>query len=125
MPPRRLLRGFLVLWLTTGVVLFVASLETVRTALGSARHVNPHLALLAGVEALGAALFLVPKLMRLVAIALVLTIGLAFVVHTILGEYRGDLLVYAAGVTFVGIHGPLTRDQWRAAFSSRPVRLGA
>lgn len=125
MPPRRLLRGFLLLWLTTGVVLLVASLETVRTALGGARHANPHVALLGGVEALAAALFLAPRSMRLGAIALVLTIGLAFVVHTVLGEYRGDLLVYAAGVAFVGIHGPLTRDQWRAAFSSRPVELDA
>jgi len=115
MPPRRLLRAFLLLWFTTGLMLFFASIETVRAARGGPHHTNPHLALLGAVEALGAALFLVPRAMRVGAAALLLTIGIAFFVHTAIGEFRGDLLLYAATVAFVGVHGPLTRAQWRAA----------
>ena len=125
MAPRRLLRGFLLLWLTTGLVLFALSIETVQAALSSTGHANPHVALLGSVEALGAALFLLPRAMRIGSIALLLTIGLAFLLHGMLGDYRGDLLVFAAAVAFVGIHGPLTRDQWRGALSLRPVRLDA
>lgn len=115
MPPKQLLRGFLLLWLTTGLVLLVASIETVWVALGGARHGNPHVALLGAVEALGATLFLVPRAMRIGVAALLGTIAIAFIVHSALGEFRGDLLMYAAAVAFVGIHGPLTRDQFKAA----------
>ena len=33
--------------------------------------------------------------------------------HLALGEWRGDLLVYAAAVAFVAVHGPITPAQWR------------
>lgn len=122
MPPRKLLRGFLALWLITGLVLLIASVETVRSALGSTQHANPHVALLGAVEALGAAFFLLPRAMRIGAAALLATIGVAFVVHTRLGEFRGDLMLYAAAVAFVDIHGPLTREQWRAAMGAHLVR---
>jgi hypothetical protein len=119
MPPRTLMRAFLFLWLVTGVVLLVGSFETVRAGVGSARHANPHVALLGSVEALAAALFLVPRWMRVGAIGLLLTIFIAFGVHAILHEFRGDLLLYSATVMFVLIHGPLTREQFRVALSSR------
>ncbi len=114
MPPRTLMRGFLFLWLVTGLVLLIGSLETVRSAVGSSHHANPHLALLGSVEGLAAALFLVPRWMRVGAIGLLLTILTAFAVHTALHEFRGDLLLYSATVLFVLIHGPLTREQFRA-----------
>jgi hypothetical protein len=113
-----LLRGFLLLWFTTGLVLLIGSIETVQLARGGSHHGNPHLVLLGAVEALGAALFMVPRTMRIGAAALLLTIGVAFVVHSVIGEFRGDLLVYAAAAAFVGIHGPLTRSQWGAALST-------
>jgi hypothetical protein len=116
MPPTRLLRGYLMLWFTTGLILLIASIETVQGAFG-AHQANPHVALLGAVEALGAALLLVPRTMRVGVAALLLTIGIAFLVHTVLGQFRGDLLLYAAAVAFVGIHGPLTSDQWRMALS--------
>jgi hypothetical protein len=79
MPQRNLMRGFLFLWLVTGVVLLIGSLETVRSAVGSSHHANPHLALLGSVEALAAALFLVPRRMRVGAIGLLLTIFFAVI----------------------------------------------
>ena len=119
MPPRNLMRGFLFLWLVTGLVLLTGSLETVRSAVGSSHHANPHVALLGALEGLAAALFLVPRWMRVGAIGLLLTIFTAFAVHTALHEFRGDLLLYSAAVLFVLIHGPLTREQFRDALSSR------
>jgi hypothetical protein len=115
MPPRRLMRAFLALWIVTGAVLLIASVETLRGAWEGARHANPHIVLLGGVEAVAAALFLIPRAMRLGATGLLATIAVAFLVHTALGEFRGDLLLYGAAVAFVAIHGTLTPDQFRAA----------
>jgi membrane protein CcdC involved in cytochrome C biogenesis len=115
MPPRSLLRSFLALWFVTGIALFIASAMTVVGARAGARHANPHIVLLGAIEALGALLFLVPRTMRLGAIVLLATIGIAFAVHSALGEIRGDLLVYAAAVAFTTVHGALTGPQWRAA----------
>jgi len=114
MPPRSLLRAFLLLWIVTGVALLMGSLDTVRQALGG--RGNPHhLALLGSVEALAALLFLIPRTTRAGSIGLVAVIGLAFVVHAMLGQFRGDLLVYAAATAFVGVHRPLTEQQLRFA----------
>ena len=113
MPPQKLMRSFLILWLVTGVVLLVASLETVNSALRTPAHANPHLVVLGAVEALAAALFLIPRSMRVGAIGLLVTIFTAFAVHTALHEFRGDLLLYAATVFFILIHGPLTPEQLR------------
>jgi hypothetical protein len=117
MPPRSLLRGFIALWLLTGVALIAGSVATVRVAIGSNDHANPHVALLAGVEAIAALLFVIPQSMRLGAAGLLATIAIAFVVHAALGQFRADLLVYGAAVTFVAIHGSLTRAQWRTALT--------
>lgn len=115
MPPRNLMRAFLFLWIVAGVVLLVASVETVHQGWFAAHGVNPHLVLLGGVEAVAAALFLVPRTMRIGAIGLLATIGIALAVHAALGQYRGDLLFYAAAVGFVLVHGRLTPDQLRFA----------
>jgi uncharacterized membrane protein YphA (DoxX/SURF4 family) len=118
MPPQRLIRAFLFLWLATGIALLYGSVETVRSAFG-ASHVNPHLVVLGSVEAAAAAIFLIPRWMQVGAIGLLLTIFVAFAVHSALGEFRGDLLLYGAAVLFILIHGPLTREQFRFAVSAR------
>lgn len=117
MPPRPLLRSFLALWLVTGLVLLVASVETMRDAWSGSGHANPHLVLLGGIEAVAALCFLIPQTIRIGAVGLLATIGVAFVVHTVLGQFRGDLLLYGVVVLFVLVHGPLTETQWRAALS--------
>ena len=121
MPSRSLLRGFLALWITTALVLLIASVQTVRAAWPGLGHTNPHLISLGTLEALAAVLLLVPRAMRWGAGVLLVTIGLAFAVHGILGQFRGDLLVYAVVVCFVFVHGPLTAAQWRAAITRGPV----
>jgi len=113
MPPRSLLRAFLVLWVVTGAALLIGSVDTVRQALGG--RPNPHLALLGAVEAMAALLFLIPRATRVGAVGLVTVIVAAFVFHAVLGQFRGDLLVYAAAAAFVGVHRPLTQAQFRSA----------
>ena len=118
MPSRALMRAFLALWVITGVVLFYGSVMTAREGLRSGGHSGPHLVLLGGVEAAAALIFLVPRAMRWGAAGLLLTIGVAFAVHAAMGQFRGDLVLYAATVTFVMVHGPLTRDQFARAMGS-------
>ncbi|HKN66564.1 MAG TPA: hypothetical protein VJW73_09820, partial [Gemmatimonadaceae bacterium] len=117
MSPQRLLRSFLFLWVVTGVALLYGSVATARSALQTGAHLNPHLVLLASVEALAAILFLIPRLMRIGAIGLLATIFVAFTVHAALHEFRADLVLYGAAVLFVMIHGSLTHEQLRAAMS--------
>jgi hypothetical protein len=107
------MRSFVALWLVTGGVLFVASLRTIAHA-ASGPHANPHIVILAAMEALSALLFLIPRTMRAGALGLLTTIGIAFLVHTLMGQFRGDLLLYAAAVVFVSVHGSLSGPQWRA-----------
>ena len=118
MPPQRILRSFLFLWAATGVALLYGSVETVRSAF-AAVHLNPHLVVLGSLEALAALLFLIPRAMRFGAIGLLVTIGIALGVHASLHQFRGDLLLYGSAVLFVLVHGPLTREQIRAAVASR------
>ena len=120
MPPRNLLRSFLALWIVTGLVLLIGGADTLREAWAGSAHANPHLVLLGGVEAVAALLFVLPYTFRIGAVGLLATIGIAFAVHTALGQFRADLLLYGVVVTFVMIHGPLTQTQWRAAIS-RPA----
>jgi hypothetical protein len=117
MPPRTLLRGFIALWAITGLTLFIASIATVQAAASATPHAHSHVAMLGAVEAIAAALFLVPRLMRVGAVLLLATLAIAIAVHAALGQWRGDLMVYSAAVLFVAIHGPLTATQWRAALA--------
>ena len=118
MPPQRLMRAFLFLWVATGIALLYGSVETVRSALESSPG-NTHLVALGSIEAVAAVLFLIPRSMRAGGIALLLTISVAFAVHTSLHELRADLLLYGAAVMFILIHGPLSREQFRGTISSR------
>lgn len=60
--------------------------------------------MIGSVEALGAVAFLMPRTLRLGALLLLITIVPAVVLHAARGEWRPDLLVYAAGVLLVAVH---------------------
>jgi hypothetical protein len=83
-----------------GLGLLVMSLETLLRAIHSG-HTHVHLALVAGIEAAGAALFLVPKTLRIGGALLLLTLLGAVVLHALQREWRVDLLIYASGVWLV------------------------
>ncbi len=98
-------RSFTAFHLVLGLGILWLSVRSVIWAVhpGEGGHHNPHVAVLAAVEAIGALLFLVPQTLRLGAALLLLTIGVATVVHAFSGEWRIDLLIYAAGVWFVAV----------------------
>jgi hypothetical protein len=112
-PSRSLLRAFVFLWWTVGLALLVGSVQTLLGGL-SAKHHSP-VALLAGVEAVSAILFLLPQTLRVGAAGLLLTLGVAFVAHLFMKQFRWDLLLDAAAVAFVAVHGTLSKPQWREA----------
>lgn len=98
---RYLRHAFLLFQLVLGAALFWGSVHTV-IHLGPS---DPHALAIGSVEALAAVAFLVPRTMRAGAGVLLVVIALAFVIHALRGEWRPDLLVYAAGVVLVAVHG--------------------
>jgi len=109
----RLRWPFIVLHLTLGVVVFVASARTALAALqpGLSGGTNWHIVLLGTVEAIGALLFLLPKCTRVGGAVMLATFGIAIVAHALQREFPGNLLVYAAATWFVMAHG----NVWRLA----------
>lgn len=106
MDPTQVRRSFITFHIVLGLGLLAASVQTLLHALAPEhRHSHQHIALIAAIEGIGAILFLVPRTVRLGALTLVLTIGLAFVAHAVQGEWRPDLAIYTAGVWFVFTHG--------------------
>lgn len=107
MPPRSLVRAFLALYFTLGVVVLIESFETVLAARRGAfpDHDRVHALLVGSVETIAALLFLVPRTMAVGATTLLAVFALAFAVHALGGHPNLALLVYAAGVLFVRIHG--------------------
>jgi hypothetical protein len=108
MPPRKLVRAFLALWWTLGAVLLYASIDTVIHAFPrGAGAIDPHAAIIGSVEAVAAALFLFPRTMRAGAYGLLVSIAAAFIIHALRGQLAAQLLIYAAAVLFVLVHGPV------------------
>lgn len=110
---RQLRRAFVAFHLTLGLTLLAMSVATVV----STGKTTPHVSALGSLEALGAALFLMPRLLRLGAILLLVTLTAAIAIHAARGQFPGALLVYAAGVIFVAVHG--------SAFGKRPHAAAA
>ncbi len=99
-------RAFLAFHLTLGIVVFILSVTTLHHALRAADGLRSHhLAILAGVEALSAILFLIPGTLRIGGVGLLLTFAAAIVVHALRGEFPGPVLIYAAGTVLVIVHG--------------------
>jgi hypothetical protein len=107
MASRPLARAFLALYVTLGLVVLIQSVETIVAARrGEIAGPNRHHALILGaVEAGAALLFLVPRTMRVGAVTLLAIFALAFGLHALSGDLPLALLVYAAGVLFVYVHG--------------------
>lgn len=95
-------RAFVAFHVVLGVTLLALSVLTVRVELLEEAP-SPHVLLVAGVEALGALLFLGPRTVRIGAALLALTLLPALVLHATRGQFRGDLLVYLAGVVLVAV----------------------
>ena len=117
MPPRRLVVAFLAFWVTLGLVVLSTSVHTFHHALGhlgDPRHL--HLAFAGGLEAVAAALFLVPRTVRVGGIALLAIFALALLAQLGQGRFSPELVLYATGTALVLVHGPVS---WRAALLGR------
>jgi len=102
----RIRRAFVAFHLILGGALLWASVHTLL-------HLGPidfHARVIGSLEAAGAVAFLVPRTLRLGAGLLLLTLVGAILVHAGRGEWRPDLLVYAAGVVLVTVHGSAYRQ---------------
>ena len=89
--------AFILFHVTLAVVIFVLSVLTV------VHTENLHLKILAGVEALAAVLLLVPATLRVGAVILLIVFAVVIVMHGLRGEL--PILIYAAGVVLVAVHG--------------------
>jgi hypothetical protein len=98
-------RSFIAFRLILGVVVLSESLITVLHASGHGGTRHPLLAGFAGLEVIAALFFLWPATLRIGAVTLLLIFGFAFAFHSLHGEWPLTLLVYAAGVVLVMMHG--------------------
>jgi len=105
MPPVGLVRAFVALWWTTGLVIVYLSVKTAYQGLQAGASHDPHVILVGTLEALAAVLFLVPRTLKIGAASLLVILALVFLVHAARLQFRVDLLVYAAAVLFVAVHG--------------------
>ena len=98
----RIRRAFLIFHLILGLALLWGSVHTLL-------HLGPtdlHARVVGSIEAV---LFLIPQTLRLGGGLLVLSIVGAILVHAGMSDWRPDLLVYAAGVVLVIVHGSAYR----------------
>ncbi len=95
-------RAFQVLHLLLGAGLMATGVETLVHAL---RDGGTPLAVVAAVTVVAAALFLVPRTVRLGGAVLLLVVLATLVERVLRGQWRLDLMVFAAGIWLVAAHG--------------------
>ena len=112
MPAHNVRRAFIILHAALGLGLVVGTLQTFLHTMREHGGLNLHLGFLIAVEGIGALLFLIPQTLRVGAVALLIVLVGGFALHVTRGELEVQLLVYAAAVWFVMVHG--------AAWGARP-----
>lgn len=105
MAPLQTRRAFQLFHAVLGLGLLAMSVFALGHALRDLED-HGHFALVAGLEAVGAVLFLVPRTVRWGGTVLLVVLLASFVTHLARGEWEIQLLVFAAGVWFVVVHGP-------------------
>jgi uncharacterized membrane protein YphA (DoxX/SURF4 family) len=103
MPPQRTHRAFMLFHAVLGLGLLIMGHNTLFHALHE--HGFGHLALVAALEFVGAILLLIPRTLRVGGFALLVVLIPGFIVHLARGEWELQLLIYAAGVWLVMVHG--------------------
>ena len=90
---------------TIGIVILIESIRALISGFSQpagALHAG-HLIVLAGIESVGAVLFLIPRTLAVGTWLLLLSLVIAIAVHGPWHEL--SLVVFAAGVVFIRIHG--------------------
>lgn len=88
-----------------GLGLLAATLQTLLHGIREHGGVGLHLGFLVALEGIGAVLFLFSRTLRIGAAALLIVLVGGFVLHLWRGEVEVHLLIYAAAVWFVLVHG--------------------
>lgn len=96
-------RAFMIFHAVLGGVLLILSHNALFHSLHA--HGFGHLTFVAALELVGALLFLIPRTLKLGGITLLVVLIPGFIVHLTRGEWELQLLIYAAGVYFVMMHG--------------------
>lgn len=104
MSPPNTRRAFNLFHAVLGLGLLAMSLLGLTHALHDLEG-HGHFVFVAGLEALGAVLLLIPRTVRWGGTALLLVLIPGFVNHLVHGDWDFQVLIIAAGVWFVMVHG--------------------
>jgi hypothetical protein len=85
-------------------ILFLAARTAIDGVTG-AHSLPPLLIIGAGIEALGAVLFMLPRTLRVGGTIMLLTMTTALILDSLSRHWRIDLLIYLAGTYCVMVHG--------------------
>ena len=108
-------RAFTAFHLVLGLGILFLAARTVIDGVTGAHPLPPLLLIGAGIEALGAALFMVPRTLRMGGAIMLFTMTTVLFLDSLAGHLRIDLLIYLAGTCYVMVHGTA-----RGARSSDP-----
>jgi hypothetical protein len=100
-------RAFMLLHAVLGLGLLIMGHNALLHALHE--HGFGHLTFVAGLEFVGAILLLIPRTLKVGGFALLVVLIPGFILHLTRGEWELQLLIYAAGVWFVMVHGAAWR----------------
>ena len=95
--------AFMIFHAVLGGVLVILSHNALYHSLHE--HGVSHLTVVAALELVGAVLLLIPRTLKIGGFALLLVLVPGFIAHLTRGEWELQLLIYAAGVYFVMVHG--------------------
>ena len=111
MVPSNTRRAYQVFHAVLALGLLTMSLMTLKHALHELDEPgHGHFAFVAGLEALGALLLLIPRTVRWGGAALLVVLLPSFVNHAVHGNWEFQLLIYAAGVWLIMVHGAAYAD---------------
>jgi hypothetical protein len=98
-------RAFTVFHFVLGLgILFLAARTAIDGVTGT-HGLQPLLAIGGGIEALGAALFLFPRTLRVGGSIMLFTMTTALILDSLSRHWRIDLLIYLASTYYVIVHG--------------------
>jgi hypothetical protein len=110
-------RAFTVFHLALGLGILFLAARTAIDGVTGAQGLRPLLFIGGGIEALGAALFIVLSTLRVGGTIMLLTMTTALILDSLSRHLRIDLIIYMAGTSCVMVHGAA----WRARSSAPSV----
>jgi len=98
-------RAFTVFHYVLGLGIAFLAARTAIDGVTGAHSLPPLLVIGAGIEALGAVLFMFPRTLRVGGTIMLLTMTTVLILDSLSRHWRIDLLIYLAGTYYVMVHG--------------------